>query len=83
MRGAHGARSIAPGDKVGEIRAEAREVRLELADENGMQVIASGGASNAPDLGDQVPIEQQGRFHLSLSPRASGCASRIPQVLRW
>src|ERR1700674_6144861 len=60
MSGALGAGGIAAGDAFGECRAEACEIAFQRADEPGTHVIASGGLLNAPDLIDELPIEQLG-----------------------
>src|SRR5688572_15227646 len=62
MGRAHRAGGIAAGDVIGKGRAEGRQSTFQLKDKPRKHVIPSRGVLNAPDLSDQLAIEQRGGY---------------------
>jgi hypothetical protein len=76
MRRAHRRGGVAAREKGGEHRRELRQAFLELADEDRVQVVASGGVPDAFDLGDEIAIKQQSchfRSTVNLPRRQKRC----------
>src|SRR6185437_5730337 len=65
VRGAHRACGVAVCEVAGERSREIGQALLELADEDGVQVVAPGGMPDALDLRDEIRIEQQSRHFRS------------------
>ena len=80
MRGADCACGVAVQEVAGKGRREIGQALLELADEDGMQVLAPGGMPDALDLGDEIRIEPQSRHFRSTvnMPRRQSDANREP-----